>query len=73
MTWACVCPAGTTGVVGVGVGAKPSLCASGKAVSAGVEEGPPTGFPGAAGLAPVLPALATEVTGIGGQPHGSGS
>jgi hypothetical protein len=60
-------------VLEVGGGARPSLSAIGKAVSAGVEEGPPTGFPGAAGFAPVFPVLATEVTGIAGQPQGSGS
>jgi hypothetical protein len=43
-TSACTSPGLATGVAGgIGAGVRPSLTASGKAVSAGVEEGPPTG------------------------------
>ena len=59
--------------LGAGGAASPSLSAMGKAVSEAVEEGPPTGRPGGAGLAVVAPALAIEVTGTAGQPQGSGS
>ena len=58
---------------GLGGAASPSLSAMGKAVSAGVEEGPPTGRPGGAGAVAEFPLLATEVTGMAGQPQGSGS
>jgi hypothetical protein len=58
---------------GAGGAASPSLSAMGKAVSAAVEEGPPTGRPGGAGFAVVVPLLAIDVTGTAGQPQGSGS
>ena len=57
----------------LGGAASPSLSAIGKAVSAAVEEGPPTGRPGGAGVVAEIPLLATEVTGVAGQPQGSGS
>jgi len=74
VTWAWVSPDGASGTLrGAGGAASPSLSAMGKAVSAGVDEGPPTGCPGAAGLADVVPVLATEMDGVVGHPQGSGS
>src|SRR5271170_2920621 len=66
------------GCDGGGGGAfSPSLSANGKAVSAGVDEGPPMDWPGFAGFALVVTmpgaALATDTGAAAGHPQGSGS